>query len=739
MSDWFKRVFLGIAVLGLLAAAPAQAQNGRGQGNGAGASADVVQLRPTGVVSGQYIVVLRDDVGDPRAVANALARAHGLGLGLVYSSALKGFSASVPERALDALARDPRVDYIEADQWVRTFGHTGVATPTGIHRKFAPDNANITIDGNDDVRIDVDVAVIDTGIDLDHPDLNVVGSTDCARGGPFGGDCKDGGGGDGNGHGTHVAGTIGAIDNDFGVVGVAPGARLWAVRVLDNNGSGWMSWIIGGIDWVTEKANIIEVANMSLGCECSSDALDQAISSSVAAGVVYAVAAGNSNKDASTFSPANHPDVITVSALADFDGLAGGLGSPTCRTDQDDTGADFSNWGSLIEVAAPGVCILSTWNDGGTNTISGTSMASPHAAGAAALLASGASDPTSKADVDAIIATIVAEGNFDWIDDSGDGIPEPLLDVGYSPVFNPATVAGEGGTTPANDTPVASITSPADNSIIASGATILFEGTASDTEDGDLTASLVWTSDLDGQIGTGGSFSTTLSDGNHTITAEVTDSGSATGSSSIAVEVSNVPPAVAITNPVDGSTSDSGATILFEGTASDTEDGDVTASLVWTSDIDGQIGTEGSFSTTLSDGNHTITASVTDLGGKTGSASVSITVGTPPVEATAVSVTSPSGIDGYATEGGKNGDKHLLITVALLDNLNDPVEGASVLIDLSRDGSLIASGTGTTGTDGTVTFSLKNAKSGCYTTDVTDVTVGGLIWDGADPANGFCK
>ena len=653
MSDWFKRVFLGIAVLGLLAAAPAQAQNGRGQGHGAGASADVVQLRPLGVVPGQYIVVLRDDVGDPRAVANALARAHGLGLGLVYSSALKGFSARVPGRALDALARDPRVDYIEADQWVQTFAQT---VPTGIQRIFADANPNITIDGIDDVRIDVDIAVIDTGIDLDHPDLNVVGSTDCARGGPFGGNCNDGDGNDGNGHGTHVAGTIAALDNDFGVVGVAPGARLWAVRVLDNSGSGWMSWIIGGIDWVTEKANIIEVANMSLGCECSSDALDTAISNSAAAGVVYAVAAGNSNKDAATFSPANHPDVITVSALADFDGELGGLGSPTCRTDQDDTGADFSNWGSLIEVAAPGVCIRSTWNDGGYNTISGTSMASPHAAGAAALLASGANDPQDGFDVDTIVTTIINAGNSNWTDDSGDGIPEPLLDVGDSTVFAPATVAVDGGTPPVNDTPVVSITSPADGSTFDSGATILFEGTASDTEDGDLTASLVWTSDLDGQIGTGGSFSTTLSDGKHTITASATDSD-----------------------------------------------------------------------------------------GATGSAPISITVGTPPAEATTVSVFCPAddtiscaiGDGGYATNGGKDGKKHLLITMALDDDLFNPVEGASVSVTVT--GPKGGSGTGTTLADGTVTFSLKNAPSGCYSTTVTDVTAGGLTWDGMTPTNEFCK
>ena len=180
---------------------------------------------------------------------------------------------------------------------------------------------------------------------------------------------------------------------------------------------------------------------VSLGCECSTSALDQAIASSVAQGVVYVVAAGNSDKDASTFSPANHPDVITVSALADFDGAPGGLGSPTCRADQDDTLADFSNWGSLVEIAAPGVCILSTWPGGGYNTISGTSMASPHVAGAAALLASGANKPTSQAGVFAIRDALVAAENVDWTEDSGDGAQEPLLDVSD---FAPAMVAGSG-------------------------------------------------------------------------------------------------------------------------------------------------------------------------------------------------------------------------------------------------------------------------------------------------------
>ena len=197
----------------------------------------------------------------------------------------------------------------------------------------------------------------------------------------------------------------------------------------------------------------------------------------------------------------------------------------------------------------------------------------------------------------------------------------------------------------------------------------------------------------------------------------------------------NNAPTVSITSPADGSTFDSGTTINFAGSASDTEDGDLTASLVWTSDKDGQIGTGGSFSTTLSDGTHTITAQVTDSGGATASSSISITVGNPPAEATTVSVSSVT----YATEGGKNKDKHLLITVALLDDLRNPVSGASVSIELYRDGSLYGSATGPTGADGKVTFSAKNAPSGCYTTKVTGVTADGLTWDGATPANQFCK
>ncbi|HUP32611.1 MAG TPA: S8 family serine peptidase [Gaiellaceae bacterium] len=375
-----------------------------------------------------------------------MTRAHGSKVGFVYEHALRGFSMRGSAQAAAAIGRSPLVAYVEAD---RQFTVQAQTVPTGIHRIFAPGNPNLDIDGTDDERVDVDVAIIDTGIDLDHPDLHVVGSVNCAGGGPFTSSCGSGGD-DGNGHGSHVAGTVAAIDNGIGVVGVAPGARLWAVRVLDNNGSGYTSWIVAGMDWVTARASTIEVANMSLGGGAS-QALDDAANRMADAGVALAVAAGNSDANAANYSPARAAKVLTVSALADFDGAAGGAGSPTCRSDQDDTLADFSNWGSTIELAAPGVCILSASLNGGYETISGTSMASPHAAGALALLASKGFSRTWSG-VSGLYSTLQSTGNLNWVDDSGDGVKERLLDVSSTTAFNPVMVGGGGGEPPPDDT-----------------------------------------------------------------------------------------------------------------------------------------------------------------------------------------------------------------------------------------------------------------------------------------------
>jgi PKD repeat protein len=273
-----------------------------------------------------------------------------------------------------------------------------------------------------------------------------------------------------------VAGTIGAIDNGSGVVGVAPGARLWAVKVLNSQGSGLSSWVIAGIDWVAANAATVEVANMSLGGGGYSQAEYDAIQGAVNAGVAFAVSAGNSDANASNYSPASFNNVMTVSALADFNGDPGGLAGSTCRTDQDDTLADFSNWGPAVDIAAPGVCILSTLpiERGGTGTYSGTSMASPHVTGALAILAS-SSNPNNSTDVFNLYNQVKSAGNLNYTDDSGDGIKEPLLDVSNNTLFNPVLIPGGGGGG-TNQPPTADFT------YTTSGLTANFTSTSSDLD-----------------------------------------------------------------------------------------------------------------------------------------------------------------------------------------------------------------------------------------------------------------
>ena len=392
----------------------------------------------------RYIVVLKDSVDRPGVVAQQQTEQREGNLHGVYRHALNGYAATLPQSRVDALRNDPRVAFVTIDHKVRIFEEeveletesneaveiSEATIPTGISRVFASTNKALDIDAKDDLRADVDVAVIDTGIDYEHPDLDVEGRTICTTG-----TCVDNSGKDGHSHGTHVAGTIGAIDNGEGVVGIAPGARMWAVKVLSDGGSGFESWVVAGVDWVTARAKDIEVANMSLACLCSMTVLDTAINKSVEAGVVYAVAAANLAEDAKNFSPAKNSNVITVSALADYDGKSGGLGSATCANyGLDDRLASFSNFGTTIEVVAPGACILSTTPGKTYGLKSGTSMAAPHVAGAAAILASH-SNPSSKTDVEAIRETLVKTGNKGWTDTSGDGVQEPLLDLSSETTF----------------------------------------------------------------------------------------------------------------------------------------------------------------------------------------------------------------------------------------------------------------------------------------------------------------
>ena len=398
-------VLLGLVALGLTAG-PTLARSDR------------AAAPSPGVIDGSYIVTLAAGV-DPSQVAPGMAVEYGGRAPHVYQRALPGFSFEGSADGAARLARDPKVRSVVPDRRVRTTAQT---VPTGVRRVDGPLSG--TVSGNGAGAVDIDIAIIDTGIDLDHPDLNVAGGVNCSTGTGYDDD---------NGHGTHVAGTAAAKDNRAGVVGVAPGARLWAVRVLDDSGSGNWSSVICGVDWVTAHAADIEVANLSLagpGAQgsCNDGALREAICRSVESGVTYIAAAGNSAVDVSDQVPGSFPEVITVSALSDYDGLPGGLGKSTasCAAGRDDTLADFSNYGTGVDLIAPGVCITSTWKGGGYNTTSGTSMASPHVTGAAALYLSG----NPGASPAAVASALKAAGNLVWnVVGDKDEAKETLLNV----------------------------------------------------------------------------------------------------------------------------------------------------------------------------------------------------------------------------------------------------------------------------------------------------------------------
>lgn len=287
-----------------------------------------------------------------------LEREHGFRADHVYSAALRGFSARLTAQQIANLENDASVAYIEPDGVMTAIAQT---LPWGVDKVDA--DVSSTLAGNGSGAIsNVNVYIIDTGVDAAHADLSVAAHVNFATGPNR--DC--------HGHGTHVAGTVAARDNTLDVVGVAPGAPITGVKVLGCGGSGSTSGVIKGVDWVTNNAKKPAIANMSLGGSVS-QALDDAVVRSANSGVFYSVAAGNDGGDACNHSPARagagtSNGVLTVAA-----------------TDSADKEASWSNYGSCVDIWAPGVSILSTRKGGGTTTMSGTSMAAPHGGGGAAL------------------------------------------------------------------------------------------------------------------------------------------------------------------------------------------------------------------------------------------------------------------------------------------------------------------------------------------------------------------
>jgi aqualysin 1 len=313
---------------------------------------------PTQKIPDRYIVVFEDSVQNPAAVANEHARENGLQVRFVYTDAIEGYAAVFPNaQALQRVEDDPRVAFVEQDQEVRAVAQT---VPWGIDKIDA--DVSSTKAGNGSGAVSgVNAYVIDTGI-YNHTDLYVKNHVNFAGGKNT--DC--------NGHGTHVAGTVGAKDNASAVVGAAPGVPLTGVKVLGCSGSGSTSGVIKGVDWVTANAAEPAVANMSLGGGASK-ALDDAVRSSATSGVFYSIAAGNNSANACNYSPAR-------AGAGTNNGIV-----TTAATNSGDKEASWSNYGSCVDIWAPGVSIVSTKKGGGTTTMSGTSMAAPHVAGGGAL------------------------------------------------------------------------------------------------------------------------------------------------------------------------------------------------------------------------------------------------------------------------------------------------------------------------------------------------------------------
>ena len=387
-------------------------------------------------VPDEYIVVLNDS-SDVKAVSDEVARAHGAQgarVGRTFKHALRGYVLHAPAAVAQRVAEDPRVKYVEENGVVHAIG-TQTGATWGIDRldqRPLPLDQSYTYNANGS---GVNAYIIDTGIRITHAEFG---------GRAFHGfsSITDGNGSnDCNGHGTHVAGTVGGS-----TYGVAKNVFLHAVRVLDCGGSGSYAGVIAGIDWVTANKVLPAVANMSLGGGFS-QAVNDATTASIAAGVTYAIAAGNSSADACTFSPASTPNALTV-------------GSTTTT----DARSSFSNFGTCVDVFAPGSGITSAWNTGdtATNTISGTSMASPHVCGAAALYLS-ANTSASPAQVE---AALEANATPDVVTSPGTGSPNLLL---YSAFIG----GGSGDIIP----PTAAITSPAAGTVTG---TVTIEADASD-------------------------------------------------------------------------------------------------------------------------------------------------------------------------------------------------------------------------------------------------------------------
>lgn len=390
-------------------------------------------------IDGSYVVVFTDDLPAAEKSVDAVAQEYGVTSERRYAYAITGFSGKLTATQLEALRLDPRVKYIEQDQ-VITINSTQTGATWGIDRVDQSDLPLSTTYVYNYTGAGVDAYILDTGIRLTHSDFGGRALTgyDAVT---VGGTATDG-----NGHGTHVAGTVGGA-----TFGIAKGVTLYAVRVLDNSGEGTTSGVIAGIDWVTAHHSHTRpsVANMSLGGSAST-AIDNAVANSIAGGVTYCVAAGNDYADAKNYSPAHVAAAITVAATAGTDVFA-----------------SYSNYGPVVDILAPGSSVKSDYytSNTATATMSGTSMATPHVTGACALYLQ-ANPTATPAQVAAGIAAASVAGTIT-------GVPSSTVNKFLYTLFGSPTLTAP--STPTLSSPTSGFTAvsipPALSWVASSGAT----------------------------------------------------------------------------------------------------------------------------------------------------------------------------------------------------------------------------------------------------------------------------
>jgi len=692
-------------------------------------------------VNGNFTRVLIGFDKPVGASEKALVRAHGGKIKYSYSI-VNAVAAQMPEVALAGLAQNPHITSIDLDDEVYAVD-TELDNAWGV-KQIQSGDVHATPYSNKGTG--VKIGIIDSGVNYYHPDLN--NNFDPTNLGydfyyydydPM----------DVYGHGTHVAATACAEDNNngvldingnplYGVVGVAPECALYSLRVLNEDGVGYFSDIIAAVQWATGADVYLEawgeiaatttqgvkldVVNLSLGKDAyPGQIVEDAFQNAYDQGLLIVAAAGNSGnkggKNESTIYPAKFSSVIAVAA-----------------TDDTNNRATFSSTGVDVEIAAPGVNVYSAWNDNtpyyGTAYCngpvidsngdgfpegecykygSGTSMASPHVAGTAAL--------------------IIAAG---IIDENGDG---NINDEVRSTLQSTATDLGNTGRDPQFGfglvnafAAVFSVIPPATGTISGNVIDVdtllpIFGATATDGTRSAIT-------DVSGNYAI-----VNVPVGSYTVTASALDYEDST-QLNVAVVANTVTTVNFALNPILYGTVDGYVTDLVTSNpivGASVTDGTRTVTTDATGYYTISSVPEGSYTVSVSaTGYQNDSQPVTVVGNTISTANFSLEVVTIATNTTVDSIT-------YTTEGGKNQDKHLLITVVVIDDLGSVVSGASVSIDLFRDSTVVASGMGTTDSNGVVIFSLKNASSGHYETKITDVSSTGLTWGGLTPANGFNK